>query len=129
MKYFARQDRCRPVSGGSVRATDPRRARSIRAAVIVISGPGRSGTSFIADLYRNLGFDPGGRWEHDKRAGLEERQVVKMNAALCQALAAPMGPPPRPPLGRQRWDLVAKLADEHGKTLRKLAEQREVVKD
>jgi hypothetical protein len=97
--------------------------------VIVITGPGRSGTSFIANLYQSLGFDPGGGWEDDKRAGLEERKVVKMNTELCEELGAPIGPPPRTPLGKQRWDLVAKLADKHGKKLRKLAEERDVVKD
>ena len=97
--------------------------------MIVITGPGRSGTSFMANLYQNLGFDPGGGWEDDKRAGLEERKVVKMNTELCEELGAPIGPPPRTPLGKQRWDLVAKLADKHGKKLRKLAEERDVVKD
>jgi hypothetical protein len=97
--------------------------------VIVITGPGRSGTSFMADLYRNLGFDPGGGWEDDKRAGLEERDVVKMNTKLCEELGAPIGPPPRTALGKQRWDRVAELADKHGKKLRKLAESRDVVKD
>ncbi len=97
--------------------------------MIVITGPGRSGTSFIASLYQNLGFDPGGGWENDKRAGLEERKVVKMNTDLCEELGAPIGPPPRTPLGKQRWDLVGTLADKHGKRLRKLAEERAVVKD
>jgi hypothetical protein len=83
----------------------------------------------MADLYRNLGFDPGGGWEDDKRAGLEERDVVKMNTKLCEELGAPIGPPPRTPLGKQRWDRVAELADKHGKKLRKLAEGRDVVKD
>ena len=97
--------------------------------MIVITGPGRSGTSFLANLYQNLGFDPGGGWEADKRAGLEERSVVKMNTKLCEELGAPIGPPPRTPLGQQRWHLVNELADKHGKKLRKLAEEREVVKD
>jgi len=82
--------------------------------VIVITGPGRSGTSFIANLYQNLGFDPGGGWEDHKRAGLEERDIVKMNTKLCEELGAPVGPPPRTPLGKQRWDLVSTLADQHG---------------
>ena len=97
--------------------------------MIVITGPGRSGTSFMASLYQNLGFDPGGGWEDDKRAGLEERKIVKMNTELCEELGAPIGPPPRTPLGKQRWNLVSKLADKHGKKLRKLAEERDVVKD
>ncbi len=97
--------------------------------MIVITGPGRSGTSFMATLYQNLGFDPGGAWNDSIRAGLEERTVVKMNTMLAEELLAPLGPPPRQPLGAQRWDLVDKLAERHGKKLRKLALEREVVKD
>ena len=38
--------------------------------MIVVTGPGRSGTSLVAQLYRELGFDPGGRWHDDVRARL-----------------------------------------------------------
>ena len=54
--------------------------------MIVITGPGRSGTSFLAALYRELGFDPGGRWESDVRAGLEHRDVVALNLIVGRAL-------------------------------------------
>jgi len=54
--------------------------------VIVITGPGRSGTSFLARLYRELGFDPGGRWEPAVTAGLEAGDVVQMNLALAEEL-------------------------------------------
>jgi hypothetical protein len=54
--------------------------------VIVVTGPGRSGTSFLAALYRELGFDPGGRWESHVRAGLEHRDVVALNLIVGRAL-------------------------------------------
>jgi len=54
--------------------------------VIVVTGPGRSGTSFLATLYRELGFDPGGRWEPLVGAGLEHREVVALNLAVAKAL-------------------------------------------
>ena len=54
--------------------------------MIVITGPGRSGTSFLARLYRELGFDPGGRWEPAVTAGLEAGDVVQMNLALAEEL-------------------------------------------
>jgi hypothetical protein len=97
--------------------------------MIVISGPGRSGTSFLATLYRELGFDPGGGWRDDIRAGLEAADVVEINTLLCTELNAPVGPPPRPKLGEQHWHRVAELADKHGKKLRGIAKDREVAKD
>ncbi len=54
--------------------------------MIVVTGPGRSGTSFLAALYRELGFDPGGRWESHIRAGLEHRDVVALNLIVGRAL-------------------------------------------
>ncbi|MEX2395071.1 MAG: hypothetical protein WD826_11395 [Actinomycetota bacterium] len=97
--------------------------------MIVISGPGRSGTSFLAALYRELGFDPGGGWRDDIRAGLEAADVVEINSMLCAEINAPVGPPPRPPLGQQQWHRVGELADKHGKQLRALAKGRDVAKD
>lgn len=54
--------------------------------MIVITGPGRSGTSFLAKLYLELGFDPGGRWEPDVSAGLEDPRIVDTNLELARAL-------------------------------------------
>jgi len=54
--------------------------------VIVVTGPGRSGTSFLAALYRELGFDPGGRWEPAVDAGLEDRELVRLNLAVARAM-------------------------------------------
>jgi hypothetical protein len=54
--------------------------------VIVVTGPGRGGTSFIASLYRELGFDPGGEWFDDVNAGLEDWDVVRANGAIIREL-------------------------------------------
>jgi len=54
--------------------------------VIVVTGPGRSGTSFLATLYRELGFEPGGRFEPAVHAGLEHRAVVTLNLEVARAL-------------------------------------------
>ena len=50
--------------------------------MIVITGPGRSGTTFLAMLYRELGFDPGGRWNPLLNAGMEARQFSEFNNEL-----------------------------------------------
>jgi hypothetical protein len=57
-------------------------------AVIVVTGPGRSGTSLIAQLYRELGFDPGGSWDPRSRGGFEDLEVVRANIAILEAMGA-----------------------------------------
>lgn len=54
--------------------------------MIVVTGPGRSGTSVLARLYRELGFDPGGRLEPTVSAGFEARDIVWMNLTLADEL-------------------------------------------
>jgi hypothetical protein len=54
--------------------------------VIVITGPGRSGTSFLATLYRELGFDPGGRWNLPGNAGGEATRFIQINRKLSASL-------------------------------------------
>jgi hypothetical protein len=54
--------------------------------VIVLTGPGRSGTSLLALLYRELGFDPGGKWRDEVNAGLEERRCLVLNWAVLDGL-------------------------------------------
>lgn len=54
--------------------------------MIVITGPGRSGTSLIAQLYRELGFDPGGFWIPEYNAGYEDHEIVRANAAIIRDL-------------------------------------------
>jgi hypothetical protein len=54
--------------------------------VIVITGPGRSGTSLIAQLYRELGFDPGGDWILKYNAGYEHHDIVQTNGFIIRDL-------------------------------------------
>jgi hypothetical protein len=54
--------------------------------VIVITSPGRSGTSFLALLYRELGFDLKGSWTPRYRAGLEAGAFQWTNTELTTAL-------------------------------------------
>ena len=54
--------------------------------MIVVTGPGRSGTSLLAALYKELGFDPGGRFEPAVSAGLEAMDVAMTNLRLAEEL-------------------------------------------
>jgi hypothetical protein len=56
--------------------------------MLIITGPGRSGTSVIAQMYKELGFDPGGEWFEDVRAGLEDPEIVRLNEDILRALGA-----------------------------------------
>jgi len=60
--------------------------------VIVITGPGRSGTSFLALLYRELGFDPGGTWMAQTNAGLEAGQYARINTEMASELGTVVAP-------------------------------------
>lgn len=51
--------------------------------MIVITGPGRSGTSFLASLYKELGFDPGGEWVPSINAGLEDHAFRQVNTEIA----------------------------------------------
>jgi hypothetical protein len=59
--------------------------------MIVITGPGRSGTSVLARLYRELGFDPGGWWQSEVNAGFEHRDVWALNVKVGRALGVSAG--------------------------------------
>ena len=51
--------------------------------MIVVSGPGRSGTSVLMQMYAQLGLlDPDLGWYKAIRAGLEDQEVVDLNAAV-----------------------------------------------
>ncbi len=54
--------------------------------MIVITGPGRGGTSLIASLYKELGFDPGGEWFDDTNAGFEDAEIVRVNGQMIRDL-------------------------------------------
>jgi len=79
--------------------------------MIVITGPGRSGTSVIALIYRELGFDPGGKWLAQVNAGFEAPEVVKLNNAIIEDLGiAPLIKGHRPGI-RYRHPRLASFAD------------------
>jgi hypothetical protein len=63
-----------------------------RGVVIVITGPGRSGTSFLALLYRELGFDPGGTWMAHTNAGLESGPYARVNTEMASDLGTVVAP-------------------------------------
>jgi hypothetical protein len=54
--------------------------------MIVITGPGRSGTSLVAQICRDLGLDPGGVWNPAARAGFEDREIVRANRDIIRDL-------------------------------------------
>lgn len=54
--------------------------------MIVVTGPGRGGTSFISRLYTELGFDTGGEWFDSTNSGGEHPDVVRANGAILQDL-------------------------------------------
>jgi hypothetical protein len=54
--------------------------------VIIITGPGRSGTSFLAKLYVELGLDIGGQWYPEISAGYERDVIVSINKAIMRDL-------------------------------------------
>jgi hypothetical protein len=54
--------------------------------MIAVTGPGRAGTTFLALLYRELGFDPGGQWRPQFRAGFEDSEFRRLNMALAEEL-------------------------------------------
>ncbi len=50
--------------------------------MLVITGPGRCGTSLLARFCQELGCDTGGEWNQEVDAGLEHEQVVRINDIL-----------------------------------------------
>jgi len=121
--------------------------------VIVITGVGRSGTSFLAQVYRELGFDPGGRWMPAVSAGFEDDDVVAANELVAHDLGLlflggprPMAPkragegflaglrPRRPSSSPDGFDTIepdriGPAVDHHRDRLRALAAAHVVVKD
>lgn len=55
--------------------------------MIVVTGFGRSGTSALASLYREMGHDPGGHWNPAVNAGLEDASVARLNDLLLQRMS------------------------------------------
>jgi hypothetical protein len=108
--------------------------------VIVITGSGRSGTSVLSLLYKELGFDPGGNWIPEARAGLEHGDFWKFNNKLAAEIGATMLHPPKrlrdkpaaPAKSRvrlARWDRLDAVVETHGARMVELAKKTPVVKD
>jgi hypothetical protein len=70
--------------------------------VIIVTGPGRSGTSVLAQLYQQLGFDPGGNWIPKVNAGFEHGEFWRLNNALAAGVGATMLKLPQPPVAASR---------------------------
>lgn len=62
--------------------------------MIVVTGPGRSGTSFLAEVYHELGFSPGGKWEEANRGGWEDPAITNCNQSLLRELGVTAYGPP-----------------------------------
>ena len=80
--------------------------------MIVITGPGRSGTTFLAMLYRELGFDPGGRWNAPVNAGMEAKRFSEINNELSAALGT-VGAPRQGPRSMRSLNRVSAFSAGH----------------
>lgn len=76
--------------------------------MIVVTGPGRTGTSLLARLYRQLGFEPGGSFDPAVRAGLEQRDVRTLNLEVARCLGVSIRERRGGPLVRAADRLVPK---------------------
>src|SRR5438034_4901812 len=81
--------------------------------MIIVTGPGRSGTSLVAAVYRELGLDPGGTWYPEIRAGFEDPEVIEVNKRIIRDLGlSPLDPRPVPKpvhqLGNRLFGLALK---------------------
>lgn len=55
--------------------------------MLIITGSGRSGTSFLAEYCRRIGYSPGGYWlPKDINAGMEHPFVVEINEKIVQRI-------------------------------------------
>ena len=96
--------------------------------MIIITGTGRSGSSLLAKLFKELGSPVSGGWSEKINAGLEDPDVVALN---CKILA--FSGVKRP---EDRWDTAllsqeyALLsANEFSNEIKTIAEKKEIVKD
>jgi len=91
--------------------------------MIVVTGPGRAGTTFLALLYRELGFDPGGHWRPQVRAGFEDREFRRLNMAIAADLnltvEARSGPKSLLKLERLRAERAEHLPDSLNSRLKR----------
>lgn len=54
--------------------------------MLIITGPGRSGTSLLAKIYKNAGANVTGTWSELERAGFEDASVVDLNKRILGEL-------------------------------------------
>jgi hypothetical protein len=127
--------------------------------MIVVTGPGRSGTSLVARTYEELGFDPGGHWYEELHAGREAEEIVLLNQDIMgalgvgvlirrlpgwvrgtfRALPAPLRGAVRARwqvlpewIGRDahvRWDRLDEVVRQHRPRIREVAASQAVAKD
>jgi hypothetical protein len=123
--------------------------------MIIITGLGRSGTSALAKLYRELGFDPGGGWTPEVNAGAEHPEFYPLNNKLAAELGmsmvnplpqkspAPTGrrsrqpfrkpsaaaAPKAPRVSLAKWKRFDEVVARHRDTMVELAARTPVVKD
>jgi len=74
--------------------------------MIIITGPGRSGTSVLAQFCLKMGYNPGGSWYDCVDAGMEHPRVAAINDALFLEVT--------------RTGAVQKALDEHREEMRSL---------
>jgi hypothetical protein len=106
--------------------------------MIVITGPGRSGTSVLAAVYKELGFDPGGVWVERTRAGLEDQRFFSLNNQMAAQLGMTMLKRlPKAAAAADEeavfqpadWDLLDDVVARNRDSMLALARETEVVKD
>ncbi len=81
--------------------------------MLIISGPGRSGTSVLAVFCKEMGFDPGGTWYDPTDAGMEYPLVARINDSIINTI--------------RRTGSYAEALEMHGEVMRTLP--LKVVKD
>ena len=107
--------------------------------MIVITGPGRSGTSVLAQVYKELGFDPGGAWIERTSAGLEDPRFYSLNNRLAAQLgmtmlkrlprAAAAAADEEVTFRPAQWQLLDGVVEQNRQAMVELARDTEVVKD
>src|SRR4051794_29269291 len=107
--------------------------------MIVITGPGRSGTSVLAQVYKELGFDPGGVWIERTSAGLEDPRFYSLNNRLAAQLgmtmlkrlpqAAAAGAGEKVSFQPADWELLDGVVEHNREAILGLARETDVVKD
>ncbi len=84
--------------------------------MVVITGTGRSGTTLLARLYQELGYNVGGgeEWWDEADAGLEPADVNELNLGIMRQLALPSGFPGKA-FAAKIWRFINKLIPKGAK--------------